>query len=212
MRGGAAALAAGAGLALAAAAAPPLPEPGSYELPPIDAVAEHRLLATDGSRAVVPGLAPGGLAVVSFVYTHCPHVCPRTLAVLQELDRRVAADPRLADVRLVTVSFDPARDTPERMGVLRRGLAPRGDWSFLTAASSEELRPVLDDYGQDVLALVDAAGHDTGILRHVLKVFLVDDRRSVRNVYSAGFLSAELVWRDLHTLRLERERREASAP
>ncbi len=218
MRRAAVALVAGLALAAAASAhgpaAPPaprpasapvsLPEPGSYELPPIGTVTEHRLLDPDGHPAALLARDPGALALVSFVYTHCPDVCPSALAVLQAVDRRLAADPQLAPhVRLVTVSFDPAHDTPERMGVLRRALAPQADWRFLTARSGAELEPVLEDYGQDVLALVDARGHATGLLRHVLKVFLVDARGQVRNIYSAGFLSEDLLLRDLRTLRLE---------
>jgi len=39
-----------------------------------------------------------------------------------------------------------------------------------------------------------------GVLRHVLKVFLVDDARRVRNVYSAGMLDPDLVLADVATI------------
>jgi hypothetical protein len=37
-------------------------------------------------------------------------------------------------------------------------------------------------------------------MQHVLKVFLVDDQRAVRNVYSAGLLDHRLLLRDVETL------------
>ena len=38
------------------------------------------------------------------------------------------------------------------------------------------------------------------VLRHVLKVFLVDANRDVRNIYSAGFLDTRLILADIETV------------
>jgi cytochrome oxidase Cu insertion factor (SCO1/SenC/PrrC family) len=186
----------------AAGAAPGFepPAPGSYALPPIADVAERMLVAPDGSASPLLGLAPGEVAFVSFVYLSCPEGCPLATAVLHELDRRLARDPALAArVQLVTVSFDPARDTPDAMARLAAQLGPRGRWRFLTARSPEALGPVLADFGQDAVALSGPAGAPER-LRHVLKVFLVDAAGRVRNVYSTGFLDARLLENDARTL------------
>jgi cytochrome oxidase Cu insertion factor (SCO1/SenC/PrrC family) len=179
------------------------PPPGSYELPPIRHVEDRLLLGPDGARQPLLGLSGGQVAVVSFIYTSCAEAagCPLASAVLRRLDHELARRPELGSrVRLVSVSFDPARDTPERMGRLARDLAPRSDWRFLTAASDAELAPLLRDFGQDVLALRDAGGAPLGTLQHVLKVFLVDAQGAVRNVYSAGFLSARVLQNDAQTV------------
>jgi cytochrome oxidase Cu insertion factor (SCO1/SenC/PrrC family) len=191
------------------------PEPGSYGLPPIGRVGEHRLLDPQGKRVPLLDLAAGQLAVVSFIYASCPQGwgCPLALATFQQLDRRLAEHPGLSSrVRLITVSFDPARDTPEHMATLREQLRPVSDWSFLTAASQTEIRPVLENYGQDAIPLVDAHGASTGLLRHVLKVFLIDATRTIRNIYSVGFLSPEIVWGDVQTLILEQAGAKAARP
>jgi cytochrome oxidase Cu insertion factor (SCO1/SenC/PrrC family) len=62
---------------------------------------------------------------------------------------------------------------------------------------------VLDDYGQDALRLLDPSGSPSALIRHVLKVFLVDAQGSVRNIYSAEFLRADLLLADVRTLLLE---------
>jgi len=186
-----------------------LPEPGSYELPPISRVSDFTLLDEQGARAALLGLAPDQVAVVSFIYTQCSdgHGCPAALAVLQRLDRAIAADATLAGhVRLATVSFDPAHDTPERMAALRASLAPRGTWRFLTAASPAAIAPVLDAFGQDALPLVGEDAQALGLFRHVLKVFLVDASGAVRNVYSTGFLSPELLLVDARTVLAQEEK------
>jgi cytochrome oxidase Cu insertion factor (SCO1/SenC/PrrC family) len=190
--------------------APPLgyelPAAGSYELPPIQRVADHELVGADGRRARLLALAPGQVAVVSFVYLGCRDSsgCPLALATLLRLDRALAERRDLAErVRLVSVSFDPARDRPEDLARLRDGLSPRGDWRFFTAEGEADLAPVLGDFGQDVAALPAAAG-EPAALGHVLKVFLLDADGAVRNVYSTGFLDHRLVLRDVETLLLER--------
>lgn len=180
------------------------PAPGTYELPPIGRVAPHELLGPDGEGAPLLALGEGEVALVSFVYLGCGDACPLATAVLQQVDRRVSERPELAGrVVLVTVSFDPERDRPEQMSRLARSLAPRGRWRFLTAKDPKTLVPVLEDFGQDVLALPSSTPSEERF-SHVMKVFLVDAESQIRNVYSAGFLDSRLLVNDLLTLLSER--------
>jgi len=91
------------------------------------------------------------------------------------------------------VSFDPGRDTPERLARVRAVHAPRSDWRFATAPSASDLEALLADFDQPVSRLRDENGEWTGLFRHVLKVFLLDEENRVRNVYSTGFFDADLV-------------------
>jgi len=176
------------------------PAPGSYELPAIDYVTEHYLLGTSGKPEPLLHLAKGELAIVSFVYLSCGEACPLSTAMLHRLDGELAKSPDLSSrVALVTVSFDPRRDTPEKMRALRAALAPRGRWRFLTARNERALRPVLADFGQDAVRIVDEANAPDS-LRHVLKVFVVDASGAIRQIYSTEFLDPRLVLADLRTL------------
>ena len=183
-----------------------LPEPGSYELPVIDRVGHYELLSASGERVPLLDIGPGNCAIVSFVYASCPDAggCPLVLASLRRMDRMLASNRELASrVRVVTVSFDPVNDTPERLAILRDHLKPMGAWSFLTAESDREIRPILDDFGQDALRLVAAEdGKPLGVIRHIAKVFLVDSDFAIRNIYSSGFLDPELLLRDIETVLL----------
>jgi cytochrome c peroxidase len=91
------------------------------------------------------------------------------------------------------------------MAELAAALAPKTDWRFLTAENPETLEPVVTEFDQSVVRLVTADGEQTRILRHVLKVFLVDHGAAVRNIYSAGFLDWRLVLNDILTLVSEND-------
>ena len=183
------------------------PAPGSYELPPIDSLHDHAVIDSTGAERSLLDVKKGRLAVLALVYTSCPEPsgCPLAGAVLQRLDRELAKDRSLAaQVRLLSLSFDPERDTVEHLAKVRALYAPRTDWIFLTTPDEAALRPILDDLGQQVAKLRREDGTWTGLFRHVLKVYLLDEENRVRNIYSAGFLHAELVLADLRTLLMER--------
>jgi len=86
------------------------------------------------------------------------------------------------------------------MANLRRALAPRGDWRFFTSRDDADLRPVLEDFGQDAVRELVREGTGESALRHVAKVFLVDGEGRIRNVYGSGFLDAQILVRDVETL------------
>ena len=189
----------------ALAAEPPprfeAPAAGSYALPEILRVDEHVLIASDGEPTPLLGLAAGEAAIVSFVYLSCGEACPLATATLHQLDAELARDERLSGrVQLVSVSFDPERDTPEALAELRNGLQPKGRWRFLTASDPAGIAPVLADFGQDAVWVPTQDGPAPDRLRHVLKLFLVDAEGAVRNIYSTGFLDLRILMNDLRTV------------
>lgn len=178
------------------------PAVGTYELPPIRRVQSYTLVGSDSERVALPGLAPGQVAVVSFIYRNCSDSggCPAALALLRRLDREIARAPEIeGKTRLISVSFDPARDTPEKMRELREVMAPRTDWRFLTAANEASIDPVLVDYDQDVMRYV-LEGDETPAISHLLKLYLIDDAGAVRNIYNASFMDWRIVLNDIRTL------------
>jgi cytochrome c peroxidase len=179
------------------------PAAGTYSLPIIRTVGDHPVLDVDGRSTSLYALQGERTALVAFVYTTCAEVagCPLSQAVMQRVDRVLAEDAELArQVVLITVSFDPERDTPARMKSVRGFYEPRTDWWFVTTRDPAELDPILADFDQPIAKLRFEDGHWSGIFRHVLKVFLVDRQHHVRNIYSAGFLNPSLVLNDLRTI------------
>jgi cytochrome oxidase Cu insertion factor (SCO1/SenC/PrrC family) len=182
------------------------PPPGTYQLPPIDTVIDHVLLDSTGQQVRLFALTSGKIAVVSFMYTACAEVggCPLAAAVLQRMDRMLSERPDLRDrVRLLSVSFDPERDTPDRLAEVRAALQPQTQWRFLTGATPADIQPILTDFNQSTAKLRQADGTWSGLFRHVLKVFLLDTEHQVRNIYSLGFFNPQLVLNDIETLLME---------
>ena len=74
------------------------------------------------------------------------------------------------------------------------------DWRFLTTDSDASLRPILDAYGQFRAKFYNEDGSYAGSMSHVLRVYLIDTDRRIRNIYSAGFLHADTVINDINTV------------
>lgn len=184
------------------------PAPGTYRLPPIQDAADGWVLDGDWIPRRLANYTHGALTLLSFVYTYCtdPIGCPLAYETFVEIREAVRADPLLAGrVRLVSLSFDPTNDTPAQMrqygGAFARDRTV--PWAFLTTYSVRVLKPILDGFGQDVAVELDADGHPTRTLTHMLKVFLIDESGRVREVYSAAFLQPAVMLNDLRTLALE---------
>lgn len=190
------------------------PAPGSYQLQRIMRAADGRVLDTGGRVHDLSGFTGGKVTLLSFIYSSCadPGGCPYAYMVFHQLQSRLERDPRLAgQVRLVSLSFDPVRDTPEVLA-LYAGANARGgrpvEWAFLTTGSVKDLLPILDGFGQDVFLDIDpASGEHLGTYSHVLKVFLIDRDRMVREIYTTAYLMPDMVYNDIVTLLLEAGRK-----
>lgn len=79
------------------------------ELPPFS------LEQSDGTQ-LVPGELKGHWTLVFLGFTHCPDVCPTTLAQLAQAQKQWAVLPDASRPRVLFVSVDPERDTPDGIG------------------------------------------------------------------------------------------------
>jgi protein SCO1 len=183
----------------------PLPEPGSYRLPPIRAAGGGAVLLEDGRAVDLATLLAGRITVFSFIYTRCPDLCPLATLRLADLHALAVEDEGVAErLQLVSMSFDPEHDTPAVMADYAaswRGETAGPPWHFVTAPDAAALAPVLAAYDQAVAPL-PAEAPEPG-LAHVLRVYLIDADGMVRNVYSLDFLDPRLVLADVRTLLLE---------
>jgi protein SCO1/2 len=132
----------------------------------------------------------GEVVVLTFIYTRCPmpEFCPAMDAKFAELARRLSAVPsRAAKVRLLSVSFDPAHDTPEVLAAhaARRGATPPL-WTF-AVASPEELAKVAGPLG---LSYVPG----TREIEHNLRAAVIGpDGKLARLEAGGGWTAADLL-------------------
>ena len=184
------------------------PVPGTYRLPVIKPAPDGAVLDTTGVQRRLHRLMAGKVVVLSFVYTQCSDArgCPLATAVLYQIHRATASDPALAErLKLITLSFDPAHDTPAVMARYARpsdSTARTSEWDRLTTTSDRALAPILAGYGQLVTR---PAGSQAAGLTHRLRVYLIDPQQRIRNIYGLDFLDPALLLADVRTLLLEEQ-------
>jgi protein SCO1 len=187
------------------------PVPGSYSLPVIKVAADGAIIDSNSKSLNLSELTHGRITVLSFIYTRCaaPKACPYAAGVLSQLHALSADDKALAtNMRLVSISFDPAYDTPQRLAEYSEGMHDQKsgcEWRFATAKSREALDSILNGYGQAVDKRSNA-NDPQGPLYHILRVFLIDREARIRNIYSSATLDPRLVLADVKTLLLEEKK------
>ena len=146
------------------------PAPGTYTL--------HRIMAApDGEVARASTAAPSGCRDSRASASRCsgsstrpasiPTAARSPPACSTRSGSAVGATPGLrGKVRLVSLSFDPERDTPAAMRAYAGRRAAEGGaavpWNFLTTRSAQALRPLVDGFGQDVRTAIDASAGGRG--------------------------------------------------
>lgn len=184
-----------------------LPELGSYQLPVIRQAADGQVLDEQGQVQNLQAVLRGKYTLLSFIYSSCSDMngCPLAAHVFYKLKTAMQTQPELAQkLQLVSLSFDPERDTPERMRLYADNFkyaGQQGTWRFLTTASTTELVPILKAYQQEIQREITVNGQSNDYA-HILRVFLIDPDLQIRNIYSVNFLHTDLIVNDLKTLWL----------
>ena len=116
-------------------AATPPPRSGDELLNPGEPVPDVQLTDQDGAARRLSDWR-GRVLAVTFVYTRCPmpDFCPLMDRQFAAVQRDLGADPRLREsVHLVSVTVDPAFDTPAVLRAHARGVGAKPEiWSFVT--------------------------------------------------------------------------------
>jgi protein SCO1/2 len=192
---------AGAGLAL--------PAQGSYTLDHIQRVPFGIVLEGNRFPRALSRYTTGAITLLSFFYSTCadPNGCPLAWEAFEQVREAILAHPELhGRVRLVFLSLDPEHDTPETLKNFTRDYEASATivpWYFLTTYSYLFLNPVLRDMGEEISIDREASGTGWRVLNHLLKVFLIDHRGWVREIYSNQSLDPAAILGDIMTLSIE---------
>jgi protein SCO1 len=138
----------------------------------------------------------GRALAVTFVYTRCPlpDFCPLMDRRFGELQRAIAADARLRDrVHLVSVTFDPAHDTPAviQAHATARGADPQ-TWSYLTGPAAA-IERFTSRFGVSAVAGTDAAQTIT----HNLRTAVIDRQGRLMTIHSGNEWTVDELLADL---------------
>jgi len=155
------------------------PEPG-------ERVPDFALINQDGKRIRLSAFR-GHALLVTFIYTRCPfpNYCPLVSKNFAQIYAATRAQPALqSEIHLLSVSFDPAHDTP---AVLRdyaatfrqiTGESPFGRWEF-AAAPPDELKKMADFFGLYYNA-------QNGVIIHSLSTAVISPQGVIYKWYGDG--------------------------
>jgi protein SCO1/2 len=141
----------------------------------------------------------GKVLLVSFVFTTCSGSCPATTHRMGLVQRELKAHGLLKGdyVRLLSITLDPQRDSAEVLrGYMRLYDADPATWSFLTGPP-DRVAKVIAAWG------MWAKPAPNGQLDHPSRIFLVDRRGAVREIYNLDFLRPAWVAEDVKLLLSE---------
>ena len=151
------------------------------------AVPDFTLIDQSGQPVRFSTLTQGKVVALNFVYTRCalPQFCLRASNVFSVMQRRFTRQYG-RDLVLLTVTFDPERDTPDVLATYAaRFNADPKMWRFLTGATADVRR---------VCALFGVESYlDEGLVNHSLHTAVIDRQgRLVSNIEGNQYTPEQL--------------------
>ncbi|MGA7119250.1 MAG: SCO family protein [Polyangiaceae bacterium] len=139
-------------------------------------------------RVVTAESLQGNVLVVDFFYASCTTSCPMLTGKMLDLQKAIARREhemsRPLPIHLVSITLDPANDTPEVLRAYAEGAgADEARWSFLSGRSGDLDRVVIRGFGSSFERLDPSAG--IGAIMHGEWLVLVDATGSLRGYYAA---------------------------
>lgn len=140
----------------------------------------------------------GKVWIADFFYSTCPGPCPMLSSRLSDVQKALGNAP---EVRLVSISVDPEKDTPEVLKLYAQRFQASERWLFATGDKAHIYALARDGFK---LPIADAPA-EGGVITHSTRLVLVDRSGTVRGFYDGGTESSvgEIV-RDVGKLLEER--------
>lgn len=163
---------------------PTLPAPQAIILLPTPRVLPRFSLQQANGAPLTPDTLKGHWTVVFLGYTHCPDVCPTTLAQLSAAQKQWSSLPEASRPRVLFVSADPERDTPERVARYARAFHPD---SLAATAPIPELEKFARALSLVFMKSPDPEGGPDYAIDHSAALVLLDPQARMAGVAQPPF-------------------------
>lgn len=146
-------------------------------------IADVSVLDQDGqAHRFYSDLVKGRIVAINFIYTECGTACPLLGVAFSHLQEELGA--RLgAEVSLISVTVDPARDTPARLAQWAAKYGARPGWTVVTGKTP------------DIAQLLRSLGSTTGAREEHATMVLIGDDAAGRWTRAYGLLSGAELFR-----------------
>lgn len=161
---------------------------------------DYTLLDQDSTVVTFPDNYTGKVMLVGYVYTNCPDICPMITYNMRDVQERMGDH---EDFLLISVSFDPERDTPNILSRYAKNFKLNEEnWRLLTG-DSQEVRSLLEKLEVTTVKTPTRFSENNDpiyFIDHTDKVSLIDKEGKVRQSYFGSELDSEEVIEDIQTL------------
>lgn len=149
------------------------------------AAPDFTLIDGISGKATTLSALQGNVVVLSFLYTHCPDVCPLTAEQFRQAQQKLTAAER-DRTAFVAVSVDPAQDTPQAVQAFAKDHGLTSGFLYLIG-SVAQLQAVWSTYG--IRVETDLA---TPAVGHSDAIYLLDRKGQVRVLVHSNITAADL--------------------
>ena len=165
---------------------------------------EIKGLVTDEGKPFSLESYKGKVLIVTYGYTHCPHVCPTITAYLKQVESKLNEDGYKGKYQIIFISVDPENDTVERLSKYKKN---RGfdDFVFVTGLK-KALKKVWDDYNVYVKDRgIMEMKHGNMVMKHRMvdhtaKVTIIDKYGNIREEFLGMYLPVDKIVKDVEEL------------
>ena len=160
---------------MGAEASPPQPAPGL----PLEDYQGHRLSI---------GSLKGKAVLVTFIYTHCPDVCPLIVSHLHAAQDELGAGAR--KLQIIAVSVDPRGDTPRAVAAFLKAHQMTGRMRYLIGS-----RPQLERVWQawNIVSRGSPKKNNPDLVEHSAEIYGISGSGKITTLYPANFKPRQIV-------------------
>ena len=126
----------------------------------------------------------GKPVVLTFLYTHCPDVCPLTAEKIHTTMQSLGNNAQ--HVAVIAVSMDPKGDTPAAVQNFA-SVHRLGEYFYYLIGTHNQLAPVWASYSVDAQAATSS-----GVVNHSSAIYVIDKQGNERALLDNGFSPGQL--------------------
>ncbi|MCW9707093.1 SCO family protein [Fodinibius salsisoli] len=158
------------------------------------------LVNEDGSAVNFPEDFKGQTSVITFIFTHCPDVCPVITANMKNIQSQLADT---TGIQFIEISFDPERDTPSVLAKYKKLYKLNEQFSLLTGQPAEVDSLLSKLEITAIKTRVDSLHRDSSeyAMKHSNTIYIMDEEGRIRKEYPANVVPPENVIEDLQKIR-----------
>lgn len=160
----------------------------------------YQLVNSDSAGVHFPSDFKGDVVAVTFIYTHCPNICPLITSNLRNIQDQLGDT---SGIDFVEISFDPRRDTPSVLKKYKKLYKLNDQFSMLTGDTTNinRLMNRLDIVTQVTYPDSTDTTSENYFFTHTNRLYLMDRQGRMRYQYPASAVQPQTVVSDLNTIR-----------